>query len=86
MHLQRLRGLERVAGERVEVRATVLRDQLVERPPVDLLHDQQRDLPVLDEMDIGAEKGRGFTRMELPIWSEAIPIRVHGMLLARDRL
>jgi hypothetical protein len=37
-------------------------------------------------MDIGAEKGRGFSRTELPIWSEKIPIRAHGMLLAREHL
>jgi hypothetical protein len=51
-----------------------------------LIADRNTTEPVLDEMDIGAEKGRGFSRTELPIWSERIPIRVHGMLLARQRL
>jgi hypothetical protein len=37
-------------------------------------------------MDIGAEKGRGYSRTELPVWAERIPIRVHGMLLAREHL
>ena len=51
-----------------------------------LIADRNTTKPVLDEMDIGAEKGRGFMRTELPIWSEIIPIRVHGMLLARQHL
>ena len=51
-----------------------------------LIADRNTTKPVLDVMDIGAEKGRGFSRTELPIWSERIPIRVHGMLLSRDRL
>jgi hypothetical protein len=51
-----------------------------------LIADRNTTQPVLDEMDIGAEKGRGFTRTELPLWSQSIPIRAHGMLLARDRL
>ncbi len=52
----------------------------------DLVADRNTTKPVLDEMDIGAEKGRGFTRTELPIWSTKTPIRVHGMLVAQDRL
>ncbi len=51
-----------------------------------LIADRNTTKPVLDEMDIGAEKGRGFTRTELPIWAKKTPIRVHGMLVARDRL
>ncbi len=51
-----------------------------------LIADRNTTKPVLDAMDIGAEKGRGFSRTELPIWSRKIPIRAHGMLLARDRL
>jgi hypothetical protein len=51
-----------------------------------LIADRNTTKPVLDVMDIGAEKGRGFSRTELPIWSESIPIRAHGMLLARDHL
>jgi outer membrane protein assembly factor BamB len=51
-----------------------------------LIADRNTTKPVLDVMDIGAEKGRGFSRTELPIWSETIPIRVHGMLLAREHL
>ena len=51
-----------------------------------LIADRNTTEPVLDEMDIGAEKGRGFSRTELPIWSEILPIRVHGMLLAREHL
>jgi len=51
-----------------------------------LFADRNTTLPVLDEMDIGAEKGRGFSRTELPIWSQTIPIRVQGMLLAREHL
>jgi hypothetical protein len=51
-----------------------------------LFADRNTTLPVLDEMDIGAEKGRGFSRTELPIWSERIPIRVQGMLAAGERL
>jgi len=51
-----------------------------------LMADRNTTEPVLDEMDIGAEKGRGFTRTELPIWARRIPIRVEGMVLARDRL
>ena len=51
-----------------------------------LVADRNTTLPVLDEMDIGAEKGRGFTRTELPIWSKKTPIRVQGMLVAHDRL
>jgi hypothetical protein len=51
-----------------------------------LIADRNTTKPVLDVMDIGAEKGRGFSRTELPIWSETIPIRVHGMLLARQHL
>jgi len=48
--------------------------------------DRNTTKPVLDVMDIGAEKGRGFSRTELPIWSVKIPIRVDGMLMARDHL
>ena len=51
-----------------------------------LIADRNTTKPVLDVMDIGAEKGRGFSRTELPIWSKRIPIRVHGMLLAREHL
>jgi len=51
-----------------------------------LIADRNTTKPVLDVMDIGAEKGRGFSRTELPIWSEKIPIRAHGMLLAREHL
>ncbi len=51
-----------------------------------LIADRNRTQPVLDEMDIGAEKGRGFTRTELPIWTESLPIRAHGMLLASEHL
>jgi len=51
-----------------------------------LIADRNTTKPVLDAMDIGAEKGRGFTRTELPIWSKRIPIRVQGMLLAGERL
>jgi len=51
-----------------------------------LIADRNTTQPVLDVMDIGAEKGRGFSRTELPIWWEMIPIRAHGMLLARDHL
>lgn len=51
-----------------------------------LIADRNTTRPVLDEMDIGAEKGRGFTRTELPIWSKKTPIRVHGMLVAREHL
>ena len=51
-----------------------------------LIADRNTTRPVLDEMDIGAEKGRGFTRTELPIWSKRTPIRVHGMLAAQDHL
>ena len=47
-----------------------------------LIADRNTTKPVLDEMDIGAEKGRGFSRTELPIWSKRTPIRVQGMLLA----
>jgi outer membrane protein assembly factor BamB len=51
-----------------------------------LFADRNTTQPVLDEMDIGAEKGRGFSRTELPIWLQRIPIRVQGMLLAREHL
>ena len=51
-----------------------------------LFADRNTTKPVLDEMDIGAEKGRGFSRTELPIWSTRIPIRAQGMLVARDHL
>ncbi len=51
-----------------------------------LIADRNTTKPVLDVMDIGAEKGRGFSRTELPIWSEKIPIRAHGMLVAREHL
>ena len=51
-----------------------------------LIADRNTTKPVLDVMDIGAEKGRGFSRTELPIWAEKIPIRVQGMLLAGERL
>jgi len=51
-----------------------------------LVADRNTTRFVLDVMDIGAEKGRGYSRTELPIWSEKVPIRAHGMLLARDRL
>jgi hypothetical protein len=51
-----------------------------------LIADRNTTKPVLDVMDIGAEKGRGFSRTELPIWSKTIPIRVQGMLVARERL
>ncbi len=51
-----------------------------------LVADRNTTEPVLDEMDIGAEKGRGFSRTELPIWVKKIPIRAHGMLLAGDHL
>ena len=45
-----------------------------------------RQQAYLDAMDIGAEKGRGYSRTEFPIWSIKIPIRVQGMLLANDGL
>jgi hypothetical protein len=51
-----------------------------------LIADRNTTKPVLDVMDIGAEKGRGFSRTELPIWSETVPIRAHGMLLDREHL
>ncbi|MCH5372370.1 MAG: PQQ-binding-like beta-propeller repeat protein, partial [Planctomycetes bacterium] len=51
-----------------------------------LIADRNTTKPVLDVMDIGAEKGRGFSRTELPIWLEKIPIRAHGMLAAREHL
>ena len=51
-----------------------------------LIADCNTTQPVLDVMDIGAEKGRGFSRTELPIWQRKIPVRAHGMLLGRDRL
>jgi hypothetical protein len=51
-----------------------------------LIADRNTTEPVLDEMDIGAEKGRGYTRTELPVWTTKIPIRALGMLLARRHL
>jgi hypothetical protein len=51
-----------------------------------LIADRNTTKPVLDVMDIGAEKGRGFSRTELPIWDVSFPIRAHGMLLAGKRL
>jgi len=51
-----------------------------------LIADRNTTKPVLDVMDIGAEKGRGFSRTELPIWQKRIPVRAHGMLLARKHL
>jgi outer membrane protein assembly factor BamB len=51
-----------------------------------LIADRNTTKPVLDVMDIGAEKGRGFSRTELPVWSKKIPIRIHGMLLAGEHL
>jgi hypothetical protein len=51
-----------------------------------LIADRNTTKPVLDVMDIGAEKGRGFSRTELPIWSQRTPIRAYGMLLAREHL
>jgi len=51
-----------------------------------LIADRNTTRPVLDVMDIGAEKGRGFSRTELPIWRKKIAIRVHGMVLAGERL
>jgi outer membrane protein assembly factor BamB len=51
-----------------------------------LIADRNTTRPVLDVMDIGAEKGRGFSRTELPIWWKKTPIRGHGMLLAREHL
>ena len=51
-----------------------------------LIADRNTTKPVLDVMDIGAEKGRGFSRTELPIWAEKVPIRAQGMLLAREHL
>ncbi len=51
-----------------------------------LIADRNTTKPVLDVMDIGAEKGRGFSRTELPIWAKKVPIRAHGLLLAREHL
>ncbi|MFO7902244.1 MAG: PQQ-binding-like beta-propeller repeat protein [Pirellulaceae bacterium] len=51
-----------------------------------LMADRNTTKPVLDVMDIGAEKGRGFSRTELPIWSRKTPIRVQGMVLADEHL
>lgn len=51
-----------------------------------LIADRNTTRPVLDVMDIGAEKGRGFSRTELPIWEQRVPIRAHGMLLANRHL
>ncbi len=51
-----------------------------------LIADRNTTKPVLDVMETGAEKGRGFSRTELPIWSQKMPIRMHGMLLSRERL
>ncbi len=51
-----------------------------------LIADRNTTKPVLDVMEIGAEKGRGFSRTELPVWMEPVPIRAKGMVLAQDRL
>jgi hypothetical protein len=51
-----------------------------------LVADRNSTRLVLDVMEIGAEKGRGFTRTELPVWAERVPVRAHGLLLAGDRL
>jgi hypothetical protein len=51
-----------------------------------LFADRNTTKPVLDVMEIGAEKGRGFSRTELPVWMEEFPIRVKGMVLAGDNL
>jgi len=51
-----------------------------------LIADRNTTRPVLDVMEIGAEKGRGFSRTELPIWNRRVPIRAHGMLLANKHL
>ena len=52
----------------------------------ELFADRNTTKPVLDVMDIGAEKGRGYTRTEHPVWSKKVPIRAMGMLLAGERL
>lgn len=51
-----------------------------------LIADRNTTEPVLDVMEIGAEKGRGYSRTELPIWAKRVPIRAQGLLLANERL
>ncbi len=48
----------------------------------ELFADRNTTISTLRPIEIGREKGRGFSRTELPIWSERVPIRAHGMVLA----
>jgi len=52
----------------------------------ELFADRNTTISTLRPIEIGREKGLGFSRTELPIWSEQTPIRVHGMVLAGKRL
>ncbi len=52
----------------------------------ELFADRNTTKPVLDEMDIGAEKGRGYTRTEHALWTTKVPIRAKSMVLAGERL
>jgi outer membrane protein assembly factor BamB len=52
----------------------------------ELFADENANRAVLRPMEIGREKGTSFTRRLMPKWSEEIPVRATGMVLAGDRL
>jgi len=59
------------------------------RPPRlhhELFADSNANRLVLRPTAIGREKGSGYSRALLPLWSVKVPIRVQGMVLAGKRL
>jgi len=52
----------------------------------ELFADTNDAEPVLRPTAIGREKGAGFSRTLLPVWSVKVPVRVFGLVLAGDRL
>jgi len=51
-----------------------------------LVADDNDTEPVLDDLTRGATKGLGYTRLKPPAWYDWVPIRIRGMVLARDHL
>jgi outer membrane protein assembly factor BamB/SAM-dependent methyltransferase len=51
-----------------------------------LFADDVDNEPILAANSIDKEKGPGFSRENPPKWSQKIPLRVRGMVLARDKL
>jgi hypothetical protein len=51
-----------------------------------LTADDNDNEPVLDDKTRGTTKGWGFTRKKPPAWSQWVPVRIRGMVLAGGHL